>query len=145
MIFYDFLRFLKLWLFYFSFSHVLILFETLIIVETDWDLLRFFENFSLSRLFERFMAQTSQQIEKSLPKYVENWLFVYSNKRKTVNTHLNFQVWTSWLISIKIFGSWKLIKRKLRFLNLNQHLSNVETARQAFWKRQEISLLSKLT
>jgi hypothetical protein len=85
MNFYDFLRFLKLRLFNFCLSHVLILFETLIIVETDWDfetnwdLLIFFENFWLSRLFERFMAQTSQQIEKSLQKYVENWLFVYSN------------------------------------------------------------------
>ena len=97
------------------------------IFETYWELLIFFENVWLSRLFDGFNAQSSQQIEKSLPKYVENWLFVYSNKRKTVNTHLNFQVWTSWLISIKIFGSWKLIKRKLRFLNLNQHWSTVET------------------
>jgi hypothetical protein len=40
------------------------------------------ENFWLSRLFVGFKAQTSQQIEKSLPKYAENWLFLYSEWEK---------------------------------------------------------------
>ncbi len=126
-------------LFYSKLSRLLKLIE---IFDTNSELLIFFENFWLSRLFEGFKAQSSQQIEKSLPKYAENWLFLYSEWEKLFRLTSIFRSGLIGWSQSKLLGLESWSRENWDFLisiNIDQ------LSRQAFWKRQEIYLVSKLT